>query len=54
MAHGFGVEGLGRAVLPYPTRAEYLKRLSDTYRRGKLTPATRRLLGLWFKWTGRP
>lgn len=53
MAHGIGLDGLGRAVLPYPTRAEYLKRVSDTYRRGKLTPITKGLLGLWFKWTGR-
>ncbi len=44
--------GLGRiaaTVFPYPTQSEALKRAADTWRRRKLTPATKRLLRLWFR-----
>ena len=32
MANGLGLGAAGKAVLPYPTRAEYLRRLADQYR----------------------
>ncbi len=49
MANGLGLGAVGRAVLPYPTRAEYLRRLADQYARTRLTPRAERLLKSWFR-----
>lgn len=51
MAHGIGLAGLGKAVLPYPTRAEYLRRLADAYNRTRLTASTKGLMSRWFRWS---
>ena len=51
MNHGIGLGGLGKAVLPYPTRAEYLRRLADNYNRTRLTPMTKRIMSRWFRWS---
>lgn len=50
LGNGLGIDALGRGVLPYPTRAEFLRRCADDYNRKRLTPLTRRLLGAWFRW----
>ena len=50
MANGLGLAALGKAVLPYPTRGEYLRRLADTYNRTRLTPLAKRLMNTWFRW----
>jgi pyruvate/2-oxoglutarate dehydrogenase complex dihydrolipoamide dehydrogenase (E3) component len=50
MRNGLGLGALGRTVLPYPTRAEYLRRLADEYNRSKLKPFTKKLLARWFAW----
>lgn len=52
MANDLGLGDLGKAVLPYPTRAEYLRRLSDAYGRTRLTPFVQRALRAWLRWTG--
>ncbi|MDE0244767.1 MAG: FAD-dependent oxidoreductase [Gammaproteobacteria bacterium] len=49
MANGLGLGAVGKAVLPYPTRAEYLRRLADQYARTRLTPRAARLLKSWFR-----
>ncbi len=51
MGHGIGLGGLGKAVLPYPTRAEYLRRLADSYNRTRLSPKAKRIMSRWFRWT---
>ena len=51
MSHHIGLGGLGKAVLPYPTRAEYLRRLADAYNRTRLTPTTKRIMAQWFRWS---
>lgn len=51
MANGLGLDALGKAVLPHPTRAEYLKRIADQFNRSRLTPSARRLLRAWFRLT---
>jgi len=51
MNHGIGLGGLGKAVLPYPTRAEYLRRLADSYNRTRLTPMTKLIMSRWFRWS---
>ncbi|HEX7082099.1 MAG TPA: FAD-dependent oxidoreductase [Gammaproteobacteria bacterium] len=50
MTVGLGLGGLGKAVLPYPTRAEYLRKLADAYGRTRLTPPVRRLMRAWLRW----
>ena len=49
MANGLGLGALGKSVLPYPTRAEYLRRLADQYARTRLTPRAAGLLKFWFR-----
>jgi len=50
MTRGLGIDAFAKTILPYPTRAEYLRRLADTFNRGRLTPSTKRLFSMWFKW----
>ena len=49
MSNGLGLGALGKAVLPYPTRAEYLRRLADQYSRTRLTSRVRRFMQAWFR-----
>jgi pyruvate/2-oxoglutarate dehydrogenase complex dihydrolipoamide dehydrogenase (E3) component len=51
MSNGLGLGRLAKTILPYPTRAEFLRRLADTYNRGRLTPTIARAISAWFKWT---
>lgn len=50
MSNGLGLKALGKVVLPYPTRSEYLRRLADDYNRTRLTPMAKRLMQTWFDW----
>ena len=52
MANGLGVDSFAKTVLPYPTRAEALKRIGDQYNRNRLTPTAQRLFKAWFRWSG--
>ena len=47
MTNGLGLRAFAHTVLPYPTRAEYLRKLADGYRRTQLSPALQRVLGAW-------
>ncbi len=47
MTRNMGLSMLGNLVLPYPTRAEYLRRLGDSYQRTRLTPLATRMLRWW-------
>ena len=53
MANGLGLGAVGKAVLPYPTRAEYLRRLADEHARTRLTPRVRGLMKSWFRYAVR-
>jgi pyruvate/2-oxoglutarate dehydrogenase complex dihydrolipoamide dehydrogenase (E3) component len=44
MVSGQGLNTLARVIHPYPTQAEAIKKAADSYRRQRLTPASRRLL----------
>ncbi len=50
MSNGLGLAALGKTILPYPTRSEYLRRLGDAYGRKRLTPFVARLFKGWLKW----
>lgn len=47
MNNGLGLKALGRVILPYPTRSEYLRRLADAYNRRRLTPTVASLFRWW-------
>ena len=49
MTLGRGLGSLGSLVLPYPTRAEYLRRLIDAWNRTRLTPRTAAVLAWWLR-----
>ena len=51
MNNKLGLGQLGGTILPYPTRAEYLKRLADQYNRTRLTPTVSRIMKRWLRWT---
>ena len=53
MTTGTGLGALGSLILPYPTRAEYLRRIADAWNRTRLTPRTAGLLASWLRWTRR-
>lgn len=53
MSNGLGLGALGKAVLPYPTRGEYLRRLADDYNRTRLTPLARALMSAWLRYAAR-
>jgi len=48
MRNDLGLSAIGKAVLPYPTRSEYLRRLADNYNRTRLTPMAKRIMQIWF------
>jgi pyruvate/2-oxoglutarate dehydrogenase complex dihydrolipoamide dehydrogenase (E3) component len=52
LANGLGIDAFGKSLLPYPTRAEALKRIADQYSRKRLTPRLRKLFARWFDWIG--
>lgn len=47
---GLGLSVIGRTIHPYPTQAESLRKLADSYNRGRLTPAVKKILGAWLSW----
>jgi pyruvate/2-oxoglutarate dehydrogenase complex dihydrolipoamide dehydrogenase (E3) component len=49
MTNGLGLGAMGKAMHPYPTVAESYRKAADQWRRGKLTPLARRVLGAWFR-----
>ena len=53
MANGLGLGALGKAILPYPTRGEYLRRLADDYNRTRLTPLARKIMETWLDYAAR-
>ncbi len=50
MTLGIGLGDLGKAVLPYPTRAEFLRKAADRYQRTRLTPRRQRWVEKWLDW----
>lgn len=46
MKHKIGLGKIASVIHPYPTQAEAIRKLGDQYNRTRLTPTSRRLLGL--------
>jgi pyruvate/2-oxoglutarate dehydrogenase complex dihydrolipoamide dehydrogenase (E3) component len=47
-----GLGAIASVIHPYPTQSEVIKKAADAWRRGKLTPAVKKLFGWWFRATG--
>jgi pyruvate/2-oxoglutarate dehydrogenase complex dihydrolipoamide dehydrogenase (E3) component len=45
-----GLGAIGKTIHPYPTQAEILRKLADSYQRSRLTPRLKKLLKAWFRW----
>ncbi len=54
VANGRGLGELDAAVLAYPTRSEYLRRLADAYNRTRLTPFVAGLFKKLLAWQRKP
>ena len=52
VTHGVGLSRFTSTILPYPTRAEVLKRAANQWRRTRFTPRAQRLFARWFGLTG--
>jgi pyruvate/2-oxoglutarate dehydrogenase complex dihydrolipoamide dehydrogenase (E3) component len=52
MTAGLGLGRLGSAIPPYPTQGEAVRRAADARGRARLTPRTRRLFELFFRFFG--
>jgi pyruvate/2-oxoglutarate dehydrogenase complex dihydrolipoamide dehydrogenase (E3) component len=53
MAAGVGLGRLSGVVHPYPSYAEAIRQLGDTYQRTRLTPRVRDLMARWLAWQRR-
>ena len=51
MVGGIGLKTLAQVIHPYPTQAEAIKQVADTYNRKRITPLIMNLLSRWFSWT---
>jgi pyruvate/2-oxoglutarate dehydrogenase complex dihydrolipoamide dehydrogenase (E3) component len=49
VTHGIGLGKIASVIHPYPTQGEVVKKAADAWRRGKLTPTVKKILGAWFR-----
>jgi len=49
MANGIGLKRLSSVIHPYPTQAEAIRSVADSFNRGRLTPLVRKMLSLWLR-----
>jgi pyruvate/2-oxoglutarate dehydrogenase complex dihydrolipoamide dehydrogenase (E3) component/uncharacterized membrane protein YdjX (TVP38/TMEM64 family) len=49
MAAKRGLGTIAKAIHPYPTQAEVIKKAADTYNRSRLTPTVQRILKAWLR-----
>lgn len=50
MAAKAGLGTLSKVIHPYPTQAETIKRVADSYNRTRLTPLVKKLFAGWMAW----
>ncbi len=51
MVSGTGLGRIAKTIHPYPTQAEAIRKIADTYSRTRLTPLVKGLLTRWLAWT---
>jgi len=47
---GLKMSALSATIHPYPTQAEVLRKIGDSYNRARLTPTLRKIFQKWFAW----
>jgi pyruvate/2-oxoglutarate dehydrogenase complex dihydrolipoamide dehydrogenase (E3) component len=52
IARGVGLGAVGTVIHPYPTQAEAIKKVADTFNRTRLTPRVKRLFSVRFSLAG--
>ena len=52
VTHGLGLSRFTSTILPYPTRAEVLKKAANQWRATRFTPFAQRIFARWFRLTG--
>ncbi len=52
VTHGVGLSRFASTILPYPTRAEALRKAANQWRATRFTPLAQRLFARWFRLTG--
>lgn len=52
VTHRIGLSRFASTILPYPTRADVLKRAANQWRRTRFSPLAQRLFARWFRFTG--
>jgi pyruvate/2-oxoglutarate dehydrogenase complex dihydrolipoamide dehydrogenase (E3) component len=50
MANGLGLGALVKAIHPYPTQAEAVRKCADSWNRTRLKPWVKRWFDWWFRW----
>ncbi|NNM30318.1 MAG: mercuric reductase [Akkermansiaceae bacterium] len=53
VTNGVGLDKIAATIHPYPTQAEAIKRVADTYNRTRLTPFVAKILRLLLRWQRR-
>lgn len=53
MTHGLGLDKIASTIHSYPTQAEAIKKVADSYSRTKLTPMVSKLFKKWLAWSRR-
>ncbi len=51
MTSGVGLKKIGGTIHPYPTQAEAIRKLGDSYNRTRLTARVKSLFKKWLSWT---
>jgi pyruvate/2-oxoglutarate dehydrogenase complex dihydrolipoamide dehydrogenase (E3) component len=51
MTTNIGLKKIAGVIFPYPTQAEAIKKIADSYNRTRLTPMVKNLFTKWFQWT---
>jgi pyruvate/2-oxoglutarate dehydrogenase complex dihydrolipoamide dehydrogenase (E3) component len=49
MRGGVGLGTIAQSIHPYPTQSEVFRKAGDAWRRTRLTPGVKRLLGWFFR-----
>jgi pyruvate/2-oxoglutarate dehydrogenase complex dihydrolipoamide dehydrogenase (E3) component len=50
MTNGLGLKHIAATIHPYPTQAEAIRQVADTYNRTRLTPMVKSLFSRWMAW----
>ncbi len=50
MSHGLGLKQIANTIHPYPTQAEAIRQVADSYNRTRLTPLVKSFFTRWMAW----